>query len=66
MLEEYMHQLEAVIDKDEYDLSNFAEKIRKREEQLKLSSEQFLEEPQFITTEKKNINAYYYFKKRKR
>ena len=25
----------------------------KREEQLKLSSEQFLEEPQFITTEKK-------------
>ena len=53
MLEEYMHQLEAVIDKDEYDLSNFAEKIRKREEQLKLSSEQFLEEPQFITTEKK-------------
>jgi len=53
MLEEYMQQLEAIIDKDEYDLSNFEEKIQKREEQLKLSSNQLYEEPQFITTEKK-------------
>ena len=53
MLDEYMHQLEAIIDKDEYDLSNFEEKIQKREEQLKLSSNQLFEEPQFITTEKK-------------
>ena len=53
MLDEYMNQLEAIIDKDEYDLSNFAEKIQKREEQLKLSSNQFYDEPQFITTEKK-------------
>ena len=34
MLEEYMKQLEDVIDKDEYDRSNFEEKILKREEQL--------------------------------
>ena len=53
MLDNYINQLEAIIDKDEYDLSNFAEKIQKREEQLKLSSEQFFEEPQFINTEKK-------------
>ena len=53
MLDEYMQQLEAIIDKDEYDLSNFEEKIQKREEQLKLSSNQLYEEPQFITTEKK-------------
>ena len=53
MLDDYMHQLEAIIEKDEYDLSNFAEKIQKREEQLKLSSNQFLDDPQFITTEKK-------------
>ena len=53
MLDEYMNQLEAIIDKDEYDLSNFAEKIQKREEQLKLSSNQLYDEPQFITTEKK-------------
>ena len=53
MLDEYMKQLEAIIDKDEYDLSNFAEKIQKREEQLKLSSNQLFDEPQFITTEKK-------------
>ena len=49
-----MHQLEAIIEKDEYDLSNFAEKIQKREEQLKLSSNQFFDQPQFITTEKKS------------
>ena len=53
MLDDYMHQLEAIIDKDEYDLSNFAEKIQKREEQLKLSSNQLFDEPQFVTTEKK-------------
>ena len=53
MLDEYMNQLEAIIDKDEYDLSNFAEKIQKRDEQLKLSSNQLYDEPQFITTEKK-------------
>ena len=34
MLEEYMKQLEDIIDKDEYDRSNFEEKILKREEQL--------------------------------
>ena len=49
-----MNQLESIIDKDEYDLSNFEEKIQKREEQLKLSSDQIFEEPQFQTTEKKN------------
>ena len=43
MLDEYMRQLESIIDKDEYDLSNFEEKIQKREEQLKLSSEQIFE-----------------------
>ena len=48
-----MNQLEEIIDKDEYDLSNFAEKIQKRDEQLKLSSNQLYDEPQFITTEKK-------------
>ena len=53
MLDDYMHQLEAIIEKDEYDLSNFAEKIQKRDEQLKLSSNQLYDEPQFITTEKK-------------
>lgn len=53
MLDEYMNQLEAIIDKDEYDLSNFAEKIQKRDEQLKLSSNQLYDEHQFITTEKK-------------
>jgi hypothetical protein len=34
MLEEYMKQLEKIIDKDEYDRSNFEEKILKREELL--------------------------------
>ena len=53
MLDNYINKLEAIIDKDEYDLSNFAEKIQKREEQLKLSSDQEIEDPQFITTEKK-------------
>ena len=53
MLDEYMQQLEAIIYKDEYDLSNFEEKIQKREDQLKLSTNQLYEEPQFITTEKK-------------
>ena len=35
MLDEYMKKLEGVIDKDEYDRSNFEEKILKREELLK-------------------------------
>jgi hypothetical protein len=51
MLDEYMQQLEYIIDKDEYDLSNFAEKIQKREDQLKLSSEQVNDEPQFNSSE---------------
>ena len=51
MLDEYMQQLESIIDKDEYDLSNFAEKIQKREDQLKLSSEQVNDEPQFNSSE---------------
>ena len=51
MLDEYMQQLESIIEKDEYDLSNFAEKIQKREDQLKLSSEQVNYEPQFNSSE---------------
>ena len=51
MLDEYMQQLESIIEKDEYDLSNFAEKIQKREDQLKLSSEQVKDEPQFNSSE---------------
>ena len=51
MLDEYMQQLESIIEKDEYDLSNFAEKIQKREDQLKLSSEQVYDEPQFNPSE---------------
>ena len=51
MLDEYMQQLESIIEKDEYDLSNFAEKIQKREDQLKLSSEQVNDEPQFNSSE---------------
>ena len=51
MLDEYMQQLESIIEKDEYDLSNFAEKIQKREDQLKLSSEQVYDEPQFNSSE---------------
>ena len=35
MLDDYMKQLEAIIDKDEYDRSNFEEKLLKREEKLK-------------------------------
>ena len=49
-----MNQLESIIDKDEYNRSNFEEKIRKRE-QLKLSSEQEFEEP-FSSNEKKLLN----------
>ena len=48
-----MNQLESIIDKDEYDLSNFEEKIQKREEQLKLSTDPIFDEPQFQSTEKK-------------
>ena len=51
MLDEYMQQLESIIEKDEYDLSNFEEKIQKREDQLKLSSEQVYDEPQFNPSE---------------
>ena len=51
MLDEYMQQLESIIEKDEYDLSNFVEKIQKREDQLKLSSEQVNDEPQFNSSE---------------
>ena len=51
MLDEYMQQLESIIEKDEYDLSNFAEKIQKREDQLKLSSEQVNDEHQFNSSE---------------
>ena len=51
MLDEYMQQLESIIEKDEYDLSNFAEKIQKREDQLKLYSEQVNDEPQFNSSE---------------
>ena len=51
MLDEYMQQLESIIEKDEYDLSNFAEKIQKREDQLKLSSEQVNDQPQFNSSE---------------
>jgi hypothetical protein len=51
MLDDYMQQLESIIEKDEYDLSNFAEKIQKREDQLKLSSEQVNDEPQFNSSE---------------
>ena len=51
MLDEYMQQLESIIEKDEYDLSNFEEKIQKREDQLKLSSEQVYDEPQFNSSE---------------
>ena len=56
MLDEYMQQLESIIDKDEYDLSNFAEKIQKREDQLKLSSEQVNDEPQFNSSENNVIS----------
>jgi hypothetical protein len=40
MLEEYMKQLEDIIDKDEYDRSNFEEKILKREALLKEFNQQ--------------------------
>ena len=56
MLDEYMQQLESIIEKDEYDLSNFAEKIQKREDQLKLSSEQVYDEPQFNSSENNVIS----------
>lgn len=48
-----MSQLESMIDKDEYNRSNFEEKIRKRE-QLKLSSEQETND-QFSSIEKKSL-----------
>ena len=53
MLEEYMKQLEAVIDKDEYDLSNFEEKILKREELLSKNNQQKNEEPEANQSDEK-------------
>ena len=53
MLEEYMKQLEAVIDKDEYDLSNFEEKILKREELLSKNNQQKNEEPEVNQSDEK-------------
>ena len=53
MLEEYMKQLEAVIDKDEYDLSNFKEKILKREELLSKNNQQKNEEPEVNQSDEK-------------
>jgi hypothetical protein len=44
MLEEYMKQLEDVIDKDEYDRSNFEEKILKREESMNEDNHQIINE----------------------
>ena len=44
MLEEYMKQLEEIIDKDEYDRLNFEEKILKREELLKQMNQENNEE----------------------
>ena len=55
MLESYMFQLESIIEKDEYNRSNFEEKIRQRE-QLKLSSEKELD-MQYSSTEKKTSVA---------
>ena len=50
MLEEYMKQLEVIIDKDEYDRSNFEEKILKREELLNENNEENKEEQEEINT----------------
>jgi hypothetical protein len=50
-----MFQLESIIEKDEYNRSNFEEKIRQRE-QLKLSSEKELD-MQYSSTEKKTSVA---------
>ena len=46
MLDEYMKQLEEVIDKDEYDRSNFEEKILKREKLLSETNEKNNEDPE--------------------
>ena len=48
-----MKQLEAVIDKDEYDLSNFEEKILKREELLSKNNQQKNEEPEVNQSDEK-------------
>ena len=61
MLESYMFQLESIIEKDEYNRSNFEEKIRQRE-QLKLSSEKELD-MQYSSTEKKTSVALNLYKK---
>ena len=53
MLDEYMKQLEEVIDKDEYDRSNFEEKILKREELLSKNNQQKNEEPEVNQSDEK-------------
>ena len=53
MLEEYMKQLEEIIDKDEYDRLNFEEKILKREELLKQINQENNEEPEITPFDEK-------------
>ena len=53
MLDEYIKQLEDVIDKDEYDRSNFEEKIMKREESMKEENQQISEEPEINSIDQK-------------
>ena len=53
MLDEYMKQLEAIIDKDEYDRSNFEEKLLKREEKLKEYNQENNEEQEPIQIQQK-------------
>ena len=55
MLEEYMKQLEAIIDKDEYDRSNFEEKILKREEKLEEYNQENNEEQEPNQIEQKLV-----------
>ena len=48
-----MKQLEVIIDKDEYDRSNFEEKIMKREESMKEENQQISEEPEINSIDQK-------------
>ena len=48
-----MKQLEDIIDKDEYDRSNFEEKIKKREESMKEENQQISEEPEINSIDQK-------------
>ena len=48
-----MKQLEDIIDKDEYDRSNFEEKIMKREESMKEENQQISEEPEINSIDQK-------------